>query len=582
MALSYSWKVLSRLSKYLRVVRGRFLLSLALLLLAASLTAAKAWVIQPMVDSFLAGPERAVPLWVMAAVVLLIFVAQALFNWLYLVVAKMASAGIVQAVRIDLFQHLESQSLRYFTKRSMGDLVARVVNDLMVFEASAVTGMQGLIRNGLTIALLLGVMLLQQPRWALVICALMVLAAVILHAVGGRIVTTARAVQESLSRITRHLTEMTGGIAVVLGFGVERDWQARFVETCHDQYRTQVRAVRVRASASALVDLLTGVTLAGLLFWMGSALLDRSLTGGQLLSFLAVMFLMQAPAQRVAQCAAELSSGLAAGARAFELLDQEPDIREPSDPSPLPGSGGAMEFRDVSFGYDDEPVLRDLSFRIEPLELVVMVGRSGAGKSTVAKLAKRFYDPSRGAVLLDGVDLRQLSRDTLHRAVSYVAQDVFLFNETVAFNLTVGRPDATEAELAEVIRVACLREMVDELPDGLRTVVGERGVRLSGGQQQRIAIARALLTRPRVLVLDEATSALDTDLERRILHNLVSGERRCTVFAITHRLKLAGTADRVLVLRDGHLVEQGPSDALAAGGGEFSRLTQAGDAPLIP
>jgi subfamily B ATP-binding cassette protein MsbA len=568
--------------KYLAVVRGRFVLSLVFLLLAASLTAAKAWIIQPAVDSFRAGAPRGVPLWMLSAAVLMIFAAQALFNWLYLVVAKMASAGIVQAIRIDLFHHLQSQSLRYFTARSSGDLIARVVNDVMVFEAFAVTALQGVLRNGLTIAALLAVMLLQEPKWGLVIFTVMILAAHVLWAVGGRIVSMARAVQESLSRITRHLVEMTGGIAVILGFGVQRDWQTRFTETCQEQYSAQVRSVRIRASATALLDLMTGVTLAGLLYWMGSALLNQDLTEGQLLSFLAVMFLMQAPAQRLAQCLTELSSGLAAGARAFELFHQEPEVRESTHPRPLPVLGGSVEFRGVSFGYDDDLVIKNLSFRIEPRELVVMVGRSGAGKSTVAKLAKRFYDPTQGQVLIDGVDLRSLRRESLHQAVSYVAQDVFLFNETVRFNITIGRPGATAAELAEVIHLACLHDVVDDLPDGLDTLVGERGVRLSGGQQQRIAIARALLTDARVLILDEATSALDTDLERRILHNLVTATRRRTVFAITHRPTLAGVADRVLVLRDGRLVEHGTGDALVAAGGEFSQLQRAAGAPLVP
>jgi subfamily B ATP-binding cassette protein MsbA len=550
-----------------------------LLLLAASLTAAKAWIIQPTVDAFLAGPTDRSQLWLLAGVVFAIFTAQALFNWLYLVVARMAGAGLVQAIRLDLFHHLQHQGLRFFTTQSPGDLIARVVNDLMVFEASAVTAMQGLIRNGLTIALLFAVMMLQEPMWGLLIFTVMVVGGLGLRAIGARIVTVARAVQESLSRITSQLTEMTGGIGVILGFGVEQGWQAKFERTCREQYDRQVRSARIRGTATALVELMTGITLATLLFLMGSALLRQELTAGQMLSFLAVMFLMQAPAQRMAQCVAGLSGGLAAGARAFELLDREPDIPEPTNPLPLPPTGGAIEFRAVSFGYDDAPVIEDLSFRIEPGQIVAMVGGSGAGKSTVTRLAKRFYDPSEGQVLIDGVDVRRLERHSLHQAVSYVAQDEFLFDETLAFNIAVGRPQASDADLAEAVRLAALDDVAAEFPEGLGTRVGVRGARLSGGQRQRVAIARALLSQARILILDEATSALDTALETRILNNLVGARHRRTVLAITHRAAVAGIADRVLVMRGGRLVESGPGAELAGAGGEFSRLQRSADPP---
>ncbi len=573
--------VARRLFTYLFAVRGKFILSLVFLLLAASLTAAKAWIIQPTVDSFLQGPTGHAQLRFLCAIVLAIFTAQAVFNWLYLVVARMVSAHIVQAIRADLFHHLTRHSLGYFAKHPSSDLISRVINDITVFDWSAVSALQGVIRNGLTLMLLLAVMLIQEFKWGLLCFLVMLVAGFLLRSMGSRIVLMARAVQESVSKVTHHLTEMIGGIAVILSFDVAKRWHARFSETNKGHYEWQVKSTRIRASATALVDLITGATLAGLLLWTGSALLNGELTEGQLLSFLAVMFLMQAPAQRLAHLVAGLSHGFAAGARAFELFDQKPEIRDSEHPRPLPVGDGTIEFRDVSFAYDHEPVLENLSFQVMPRELVAMVGRSGAGKSTVAKLAQRFYDPLKGQVLVNGVDLREIRRDDLHRAVSYVAQDVFLFDDTIESNLNVGVPDATAAQLDDAIRLACLEDLIDELPDGLQTVVGERGVRLSGGQQQRIAIARAILTEAEILVLDEATSALDMHLERRILQNLVSDKRARTIFAISHRLTLAEIADRVLVLRDGKLVEQGDRESLIAAGGEFSFLQLAAEAQLV-
>jgi ABC-type multidrug transport system fused ATPase/permease subunit len=237
-----------------------------------------------------------------------------------------------------------------------------------------------------------------------------------------------------------------------------------------------------------------------------------------------------------------------------------------------------VRFERVSFSYGATPVIRGLSFAIEPGELAVMVGDSGAGKSTVARLLLRFYDPQEGRILVDDVSVRDLARETLHRNLSYVGQEVFLFDGTIDFNVRIGKPDATDAEVAEALRVACLDDFVAELPDGVHTLAGERGVRLSGGQRQRIAIARAVLTSARILVLDEATSALDMELEQRILERLVNTRGGRTLFAVTHRLSLAEIADRVMVLRDGMLVEEGSAQDLAAADGEYARLLRAGQA----
>ena len=572
MGTSSVWQVIRRLARYLGAVRGKFILSLVFMTMSSSLTAAKAWIIQPTVDTFLAGPTGHAQLRILCAIVLAIFVSQAVFNWLFLVVARMATGDITRRIRADLFSHLQDQSLGYFTRVPSSDLMSRVITDVSVFESSALGALQGFIRNAITLMLLLGVMLTQQLQWGLIWFAVMVAAGFALRSMGSRIIVIARSAQDKLSRLTHHLSEITGGIAVILGFGVKDHWQQQFARSNQSYYEMQVKTTRIRGFASALLEALTGAALAGILLWMGSAVLDGELTAGQLLSFLAVMFLVQAPAQRMTQCVAGLSQGFAAGARAFEIFDQQPTIRDPQDPTALPVDGGRIEFRNVSFGYDDHTVLDDLSFEISSHEFVVLAGQSGAGKSTVTKLAQRFYDAQRGQVLIDSIDVREVRRQDLCKAVSHVAQDVFLFDETIRFNIEIGKPDATEAQLDEVIRLACLEDVLNELPDGLQTVVGERGDRLSGGQRQRIAIARALLTDARILIFDEATSALDMELERRLFSNLASLRSARTILAITHRLTMAAIADRVLVLRDGHLVEDGSSASLVAAGGEFSRL----------
>ena len=565
-------QVFRRLVGYLGAVRGKFILSLAFMAVSSSLTAAKAWIVQPTVDTFLEGPTENAQLRILCAIVLAIFVLQAVFNWLFVVFARVVSADVTRRIRSELFSHLQRQSLGYFTNVRSSDLMGRVIADVSVFESSALGALQGFIRNGMTLALLLGVMLMQQLQWGLIWFAVMVVTGFVLRSMGRRIITVARGAQDKLSRLAHHLSEITAGIAVIIGFGVKDHWQKQFAESNQNYCEMQVKTTHIRSLAAALLEALTGVTLAGILLWMGSAVLDGDLTAGQLLSFLAVMFLVQAPAQRMTQCVAGLSQGFAAGERAFEIFDQKPEICDPQNPRALPMDGGQVEFRNVSFSYDDHCVIKDLSFVIRSKEFVVLAGQSGSGKSTVTKLAQRFYDPDRGQLLINGIDVREVRRQDLCTAVSYVAQDVFLFDETIRFNIEIGNPDATQAELDEVIRVACLAEVIDELPNGLQSSVGERGERLSGGQRQRIGIARALLMNSRILILDEATSALDMDLERRLFNNLAAVRRTRTILAITHRLTMAGIADRVLVLRDGRLVEEGSSADLGAADGGFSRL----------
>lgn len=569
---------LTRLAPYLKQAWRSYLLSLVLMFFGSALTASMAWLIQPAVDRVIEGPVSTSGLWLLCAVVALLFVANAVFEWLFLTVSKSANVRVTRNIRTELFNSLMRHNLGYFVRHPSSSLITRVINDVAVLEVFAIASLLGLVRNVVTLLMLLGVMLYQNVMLGLICATVVISAGLVLRHMAKYIAAMSRKIQWNLGNVTNRLSEMIGGIELILGFGIAAVWKERFARVNQDYFEAQVEGVKVSAAPMILIQLVAGVTLAVVLMIMGQALLRGEMSGGQLLSFLAIMYLMQNPAKRVGECIAMLSQGLAAGERAFELIgDQGGDVL-PRQHRMLQDCTGALEFRHVTFGYQEEAVIRDLSFRIEPRELVVMVGRSGAGKSSVAKLIQRFYDPGSGQVLIDGVDIRDVEVQSLYRAVSYVSQDVFLFDDTIEFNLKIGKPDASTEELAVATKVACVDDFIPLLPEGLQTVVGERGVRLSGGQRQRIAIARAVLSNAPILVLDEATSAVDMDLEQRILANLVRLGRQRTIFGITHRLSLAEMADRVLVLRDGTLVEEGSSAELAAGDGEYARLRLAADA----
>lgn len=544
-----------RLLRYQERVRGLFFASLVLLLLASALTAAKAWLIQPVVDTF--RREGATPrdLLLLCGGIFALFLLQAVFTFTYSMLSRMAGSRIVRAIREDLFAHLLRQGASYCASRGSSDLTSRVVNDVVAFETATVSDLQALIRDGVTLLLLFGVLLYQSRSLAFLCLLVLAVVGLLLFVMNRRIRGLSRRVQETVSGLSRQIAEMIGGLEVVLTFGLAPRWRDRFRTLSAEHYATGIRLQRAGSAGVAAVQAVMGLGLAALVFLTGRALLRGEITEGQFLSFLGTLYLMQAPAVDIGQRVANVSRGLVAGARALELFEDEPARDEPLDPQPLPDAGLGFLFRSVTFGHGNErPLLRDLSFEVSPGELVVLMGESGEGKTTIARLLLRFYRPQKGSILLGGVPLDRIRRRDLSRAVSYVAQDVFLFEGTIRDNVCLGRPDASDEEVAAVLRTCCLERFVAELPRGLDTPVGERGLQLSGGQRQRIAIARALLMGPRLLVLDEATSALDTGMERRLFCALAESAHRCTVFAITHRPGAAELADRVLVLRDGRLV----------------------------
>lgn len=571
---------LRRLAPYLYQARHAYILAFILLFLGSVLTAAKAWMIQPAVDKFIEGPVSSSFLFVICAIVAIVFIVHAIIDWLYLVISKSANVRVTRNIRQDLFNNLMQHNPGFFARHPSSDLMTRVINDVSVLEVCAIGSLLGLLRNTITLLMLLGVMLYQNLTLGLICGAIIIVSGVVLRQIAKYIIEVSRRIQNKLSVVANRLSEMIGGMELIIGFGLADMWEKRFARDNQQYSEAQIEGVKIGTAPAMIIQLVAGVTLAVVLLIMGNALIQGEMTGGQLLSFLAVMFLMQNPAKRIGDCIATISQGLAAGERAFEMIDVQ-TREEGTGHHVLTNCTGKLEFRQVSFSYGEDLVVQDLSFQVELRELVVMVGRSGAGKSSVAKLIQHFYDPDCGQILVDDIDIRDIEAQSLYRAVSYVSQDVFLFNDTIEFNLKIGKPDANAEELAEALEVACVNDFLYLLPDGLQTVVGERGVRLSGGQRQRVAIARAVLNNAPIMVLDEATSAVDMDLERRILDNLMSMDRACTIFGITHRLSMAEMADRVLVLLDGKLVEEGSSTELSRANGEFAQLKRAADATLF-
>ena len=577
----FQWSSVRRLWPFTRHSRGLFVVSTLLLLVIAALTGAKAYVVQPAVDTFLEGGADSNDLFRLCALVAGIFLVQAVLNFNYALLAKQAGARLIRTVRGELFAQLMRQSMGYFVTRTSGDLTARVVNDVVMFEQAAIVAVQRLIRDVFQALTLFVVMFLFGWKLAVVCVVLAGVMGLVLSRMNRRLRLRSRDNQERLSAVAHQLVELVAGMEVVLSFGLNRRWQQRFDGVNQEFFSSSIDLERTRARTILAVHTIVGLGVVAILAVSGSMLMTGEITVGRFGAILVAMYLLQAPLATIGDSITMVVRGLAAGDRALDLLDHVPEVVDAPDARELPRDGEfTLEFDGVSFRYGDEIVLDDVSFRIDQRELVAVVGDSGAGKSTVARLMLRFYDPTAGELRLCGVPLTQLRRSELYRAVAYVSQDVFLFDGSIRDNLAVGDPKADDRRMQEVLTTVCLDEFVATLPEGLDARVGERGQRLSGGQRQRVAIARALLGGPRALILDEATSALDADLERRLLTNLLAAEAGRTIVAISHRLRIAEVAHRVLAFKAGRLVESGPASELARKDGEYARLRRAVETEL--
>lgn len=478
----------------------------------------------------------------------------------------------IQDIRIDLYRYNMRLGLGYFSRNQTGALMSRVLNDVGVMQEGVANVVTGLFRDGLGAVFLLGVIF--YLNWKLAIIAFFVLPLTVYPAqkIGRRIKNAVRRSQEKIGDLAAILQESYAGIKVIKAFGMA-EWEiGRFAEANRGFYHFLRKSIKYEGLAVPVMEFLTSLGIAGVVWASIAMIRGGSLTPEALLSFVAAMILLFSPVKRLSATFNTLQRALAAADRVFESMDEEPEIVDPPAPSPLPQGAGRVELADVSFRYDEEFVLSNVSLVAERGEVVALVGPSGGGKSTLVSLIPRFYDVSAGAVRIDGMDVRSVRLLDLMNSIALVDQETILFNDTIAGNIRYGKTAATDAEVEAAARAAFAHDFIMEMPDGYATSIGDRGVRLSGGQRQRICIARALLKNAPILILDEATSALDTESEQMVqkaLNNLMANR---TTFVIAHRLSTILHADRIVVLENGRIAESGRHDELLAHGGVYKKL----------
>ena len=566
---------LRRLLAYSRPYRGRFMLALAAMLVYAGASTGVAYLIKPIIDHVLPGTGE-MPFSFWAALIVGAYLAKGIGSYFSTYLMTDVGQRVVRDIRDRLFRHILDQSAAFFSRRSTGQLMSRITNDVNQIQQAVSETIGDLIREGLTAVGWIVAMFYYDWKLALVAMTGAPLVVYPLVRLGQRVRRSTRRSQEQLEHLSHLTAEAFTGHRIVKAFAAERHEAERFAVASDRLYRTNLKVTSTLSLLPPIMEFLGGLAIVALL-WYGQRRIGTAvMTPGSFLAFIFAAFMLYTPIKRLSRVNANLQQSIAAATRIFEVLDTHSEVRERPGARPLAPVTRSIEFKDVSFAYDDgagKTVLKNVSFSARAGQVIALVGLSGAGKTTLVNLLPRFYDVTGGAILIDGVDIREVTLASLRKQIGIVTQETVLFDDTIANNIAYGLPGTSRAAIEEAARAAHAHEFIQSLPDKYDARIGERGQRLSGGQRQRLAIARALLKNSPILILDEATSSLDAESELLVQDALANLMRNRTAFVIAHRLSTVRRADAIVALERGRVAEIGRhADLLARPAGVYAKL----------
>ena len=518
-------------------------------------------------------PQRALLL--VISLILVTFLLKNLFNYIALFFITFLRNGILKDIRIALYNTITKMSMAHFTEKRKGDLMSRVSNDVTEIQYSFLSIIELLIREPLTIVFALLMMFSISAKLTLFVLLFVPFAGILITRIGKTLQPKSNKVQVEVGEVLAKIEETISGLNIIKAFRAEGSFQSKFRDTNQRLFKLSNSLINRMNLSSPLSEFL-GISVFAVLLWYGGSLVlvEKQLNAAAFITFLGLAYGVLTPAKGISKALYSIKKGNAAAARILEVLETPNPIVDPVKPKKMSVFNKGVRFNEVSFAYEDELVIDKLNLTIPKGSSVALVGPSGGGKSTIANLVPRFYDVNEGSISIDGTDIRQFTKNDLRSLMGIVTQDSILFNDTVANNLRIAKPDATEKELKNAAEIANALSFIEALPKGFDTSIGDQGNKLSGGQKQRLSIARAVLKNPEILILDEATSALDTESERLVQEALIKMMKSRTSLVIAHRLSTIQNADLIVVLQNGKIAEKGTHEELIAKKGTYKKLIE--------
>jgi subfamily B ATP-binding cassette protein MsbA len=565
--------LLIRLLGYLKPYRGRFVAALLCSALVAGFSGAYAWLIQPALDGIFINKDE-VLLVLLPIVIVGVALGKAVANYGQVYLMNYVGNQVVADVREGLFRHLLKMPMRFHDQQASGRLLSHILNDVSLMSSAVGGVLKDIFQQGLTFLVMVGVICYQNWRLALASAVVVPLSLHTMLTMGRRLRSLATRGQENVGDMTSLVQEALTGIRIVKAFGREDHEASRFGMRNRIYFRTLMKGVQVSSLSSSQMEVIGVLGVASIVWYGGYLVIHGSMTPGAFFSFLAAMFMAYSPIRRLSGANNMIQQALSAAERVFSVLDKKQEQQAEHAVLAMPRITQSIEFCQVTFSYEgiERHALSAIDLHIRAGEIVAFVGSSGSGKSTLVSLVPRFYDPIDGVIRVDGVNIKEYTLDSLRSQIGIVSQETVLFDDTVASNIRYGKESASDEEVIQAAKAAYAHDFIERLSEGYQSVIGEKGVKLSGGERQRLAIARAILRDPPILILDEATSALDSESERIVQLALSNLMKNRTTLVIAHRLSTIQKADRIVVMDKGRIVETGTHEELLRLGGVYKRL----------